>query len=150
MRDELFPLAANLSLPIPLKMYVLNTFLLNPQSRQHLLTMKTRRQMRLFACNVCGLNDEVRDYLSDINDLTDTPPEFYIGKYITTQSSTIEDDWTLKHKLVHLGFNEITAEFLADILKIQGSPEILDDPTVWTFQYVHRMCGVINYQVNDC
>ena len=107
--------------------------------------MKTKRQMRLFACNVCGLNDEVRDYLSDINDLTDTPPEFYIGKYITTRSSTIEDDWTLKHKLEHLGFNEITAEFLADILETQGSPSILDDPTVWTFQYVHRLCGVINY-----
>ena len=47
MRDELFPMAANLSLPIPLKMYVLNTFLLNPQSRQHHENKKTNETLRL-------------------------------------------------------------------------------------------------------
>ena len=95
---------------------------------------------------MCGLNDEVRNYLSAFSDLTDTPPADYIGTYMEHRTVDMDDEWTLKHKLQHLGFNNITAEFLADILKDQTDD--IDDPTMWAYCYIQRVCRTIDDQIN--
>ena len=101
---------------------------------------KKREHYVCTVCSILGLSDDVADLLSDGDDelMSHQSMEYWIQTYMAERGKSMGQDWGLKHQFEHLGFNEVIAEYLADILE--------DDPlsnhqssNYWASLYINHL-----------